>query len=434
MLFNLGKRGARNFATYHTKIAIIGSGTGGLGVCSQLIRLKYVKPNEILVIDPTKLHCYFGYSTMIAGGMLGDTTKEVNKYTKRYYRPVSQIMPKNVNMIYSLAKTFDPENNKLITENNDEIHYEYLVVSPGLRHNFEIIEGAKESLEDPQSKVASIFDGLMGGKKMNLLRANLTKGTAVFTNAPQPAKCGGAPLKVCFLIEEYLRKANLRKNVEMHFFNAGEMLFQIPKYAKILERLANEKGIIVHHNKLLSKIDKQTNTAWFKDAKDSTLKEEKINFDCLHIAPHFVPLTNIKSSPFVNNTGFLQALQTMQHPKYPNVFCLGDAVDFPVSRTAAAITCQAPVVVDNIGKMIRKEKPISKYDGYSVCPVFTAHNRMLFCEALYKEPFHSYFMANNRPKWFFAFVSRYFMPLFYWWFIPRGLWYGKRFIFKPKFK
>jgi eukaryotic sulfide quinone oxidoreductase len=39
---------------------------------------------------------------------------------------------------------------------------------------------------------------------------------------------------------------------------------------------------------------------------------------------------------------------TTQHTKYPNIFSLGDASSMPNSKTAAAITAQAPVLVDNI--------------------------------------------------------------------------------------
>ena len=164
-------------------------------------------------------------------------------------------------------------------------------------------------------------------------------------------------------------------------------------------------------------------------------RSEEIAFNSLHITPHFVPLRYIKNSPLVTETGHLEVdLQTLQHPKYPNILCLGDAANIPTSKTAAAITVQGPVVVHNVGKLLQKKKPNAHYNGYSVCPIFSGHKRMLFCEGLFQEPYHSYFVPNNRPKWTYYFVSRYLMPVFYWLLVPRGIWHGKRFIFKPKFK
>jgi len=54
----------------------------------------------------------------------------------------------------------------------------------------------------------------------------------------------------------------------------------------------------------------------------------------------------------------------------PNVFSLGDASSLPTSKTAAAITAQAPVLVRNLtDAMLGKTSLVAKYDGYTSCPV-----------------------------------------------------------------
>jgi sulfide:quinone oxidoreductase len=425
---------SRGFATYRPKVAIIGAGAGGLSLSTQLLREKIVKPSELLVVDSTPYHSYHGFSTMIAGGYFGETDKAVNRWSRFFHRPIKEVFKKEMKVLPSLAKTFIPEEKKFITENGDEIIYELLVLSPGLRHNFDLIEGAKEALADPNSNVASMFDGFFGGRKMNRIRVGIKEGTAVFANTPQPAKCGGAPLKICFLIEEYLKKKGIRDKVDVHFFNADKLLFPVPQYAAILDKLVKERNIITHYDMLITKIDKERRIATFQSKVDSNITQE-IHYDALHIAPHFVPLSTIKASPFAKQNGYLDVdIHTLQHNKYKDVFCIGDGADIPTSKTAAAITAQTPVVVHNIKRLLNKETPNAKYNGYSVCPIFTGKKRMLFCETLFKEPYHSYLMPNNRPKWSYYFVSRYFMPLFYWWFVPRGIWHGKRFIFKPRYK
>ncbi len=402
-------------------------------MCSQLRRLGILAPKDMLVIDPAVFHGYYGYSTMIAGGYLGDSDEAVNKYARLLARPAREVFPKGVKILPTLAKTFFPEQNRLITESGDEIKYEYLVVSPGLRHNFEIIEGARKALADPECNVASIFDGLFGGRKMNRIRTKLNKGVAVFANAPLPAKCGGAPLKVCLLVEDYLRKSGKRKNVDVHFFNTTDLLFPVPYYGKILRPIVESRGIHLHLNQNLKSIDKEKGIATFVSTVGEKT-ETRIRFDSLHIAPHFQPLKHIRTSPFVDSNGFIMVNPaTLQSKKYTNVLALGDGIDLNISKTASAITVQAPVVVHNLGQLLRGKKPNAIYNGYSVCPVFTGRDRMLFCETLFREPYHSYFMANSRPKWWFYFVSRYLMPWFYWMLIPHGLWYGKRFIFRPRF-
>ena len=54
----------------------------------------------------------------------------------------------------------------------------------------------------------------------------------------------------------------------------------------------------------------------------------------------------------------------------PNVFSLGDASSLPTSKTAAAITAQAPVLARNLSDtMLGKTSLVAKYDGYTSCPV-----------------------------------------------------------------
>lgn len=55
-----------------------------------------------------------------------------------------------------------------------------------------------------------------------------------------------------------------------------------------------------------------------------------------------------------------------------NVWSLGDASSLPTSKTAAAITAQAPVLVRNLVDTMNGRTSLqAKYDGYTSCPVCT---------------------------------------------------------------
>ena len=45
---------------------------------------------------------------------------------------MGDVLPKNATWLKTGAATFDPENNKLITEEGDEISYEFLVIAMGI--------------------------------------------------------------------------------------------------------------------------------------------------------------------------------------------------------------------------------------------------------------------------------------------------------------
>lgn len=57
---------------------------------------------------------------------------------------------------------------------------------------------------------------------------------------------------------------------------------------------------------------------------------------------------------------------TTQHTKYPNIFSLGDASSMPNSKTAAAISAQAPVLVDNLRAQMDGEELKASYGAFLV--------------------------------------------------------------------
>jgi len=68
---------------------------------------------------------------------------------------------------------------------------------------------------------------------------------------------------------------------------------------------------------------------------------------------------------------------TTQSTKFANVFSLGDASSLPNSKTAAAISSQAPVLVDNLRALHDGAQLPAKYDGYASCPLLTGHNELM---------------------------------------------------------
>ncbi len=433
MIHQLIRKSGRNFATYKPRVAIIGGGTGGLSVCAQLIRQRIVKPQEIVLMDANKDHSYCGYATMIAAGFCGNSRAQREKCQRRMTRPLAEVFPKDVTLLPSMAARIDPEKNLVVTEAGDQVTYESLLVSPGLVNNFDSVEGSRPALDDPESGIGSIYDGVEGPWKVNRIRESIQGGVVVFSNALPPAKCAGAPLKMCFLFEDYLKKSGKRDKTEVHYYCSIDSLFSVPEYAEKLVELTQKRGIIVHFNHVLKGLDKDRKLAFFTDS--TTGARVEVKYDYMHFSPHFKAVDYIKKSPLCESHGMVTVdSKTLQHKKYKNVFSLGDGSDIPVNKTAASITVQAPVVVHNMKNVLNGKEPSANYNGYSVCPVFTGDNKMLFTESLFGYPYQSFFTSNMRPKWFYYFFTRYIMPVFYWRYIPQGKWHGTKFIFKPSFK
>ena len=123
---------SRNFATYNSKVVVIGAGTAGLAVSSQLVEQNVVNSNEIAVFDPTAIHYYQPGYTKLGGGILNDL-KEIEYNVKD--------LTKNYNFQNVGVKSINPETNSITTENNDVWNYEQLVIAAGLNVKLDSIPG-----------------------------------------------------------------------------------------------------------------------------------------------------------------------------------------------------------------------------------------------------------------------------------------------------
>ena len=144
----------------------------------------------------------------------------------------------------------------------------------------------------------------------------------------------------------------------------------MPKYSDILNALRIERGIRGEFNHNLVSIDSSSRIATFKKS-DGT--EVQTDYSLLHVTPQMGPPKFIADSPLADSVGWVSVHDaTLQHknPEYSNVFALGDCSSLPTSKTAAAISAQAPVLTDNVFKFMETGKVgNAAYDGYTSCPV-----------------------------------------------------------------
>lgn len=119
----------------------------------------------------------------------------------------------------------------------------------------------------------------------------------------------------------------------------------------------------------------------------------------------------------VSSFGYVHVDQyTLQSPTWSNVFALGDVANLPTSKTGAAIRKQAPLLVANLLDEMRGMRANSRYDGYTSCPLVTAHNRMLLAEFDYElKPTPSIpFIDTMKPRYDMWLLKRYGLPAMYW--------------------
>jgi len=388
------------------QVVIVGGGSAGISVATSLLKRK--SDLDITIIDPAGDHYYQPGFTLVGGGVFTvDQTR----------RSMASVMPKKVNWIQSAVATFDPDNNSLALEDGSTISYERLIVCPGLKLDWDAVEGLRETLG--KNGVTSNYLSDYAPYTWELVE-QLESGKAIFTQPPMPIKCAGAPQKVLYLsADQWLQKGRL-KNINISFYNAGPVLFGVADYVPALQSYMDKYGVALEFSQNLVKVDGPNKTAWFSK-KDSEGNTETVSttFDMLHVCPPQTAPDFIRSSPLADAAGWVDVdKNTLKHNKYGNVWGLGDATNSPNAKTAAAIRKQAPVVASNVLQDMANSDELYGYDGYGACPLTVERGKIVLAEFRYggklAPTLPTWLLQGTQPTWLAWFLKKVVMPKLYW--------------------
>lgn len=274
-------------------------------------------------------------------------------------KDMKEIIPKGTNWIAKRVESFSPDENKVTLDDGSSVEYDYLVVAVGMQTDWKAIPGLEEGLEKEDSGVVSIYHPKYCSKtwktfqsiKNNTSFSGANPATFLFTFPPTTLKCAGAPQKIMWILEDTLRGEGKRENADITFATPGTAMFGVKHYSEKLEEMRIKRGVNAAFQHKLVSIDAANKIATFLDLKNNT--NIKKHYDMLHVGPHMSAPTFLRKSPLSDPSGWVDVdKHTMQSTKYSNVFALGDCTNTPNSKTAAAITSQAPVVVHNIERSI----------------------------------------------------------------------------------
>jgi sulfide:quinone oxidoreductase len=416
----------------HYQILIIGGGTAGITVAAQLKRKD--ASLQIGLLEPSEKHYYQPAWTLVGGGAFD---------YKDTARDEADFIPKGVDWIKDKATAIEAAQNKVETSHSGSFTYDYLIPVPGLVMAPELLPGLTEALGK-----GVVCSNYTDPEHTWEVLQNFKGGNAIFTQPTTPIKCGGAPQKIMYLAESYFRKQGIRNKTNVLFATPGSVIFGVPEFAKTLTKVIKERDILFQPFFAPIQVDGEKQEITFKHIKPeatqydiragSPLEEEllgplevKIHFDMLHLAPPQTAPKFIQDSDLAIKEGPGKGwvdvdMHTMQHKRFPNVFCIGDVDHLPTAKTGAAIRKQAPVLVDNLLQLLQKGKIGSaSYDGYSSCPIVTDYDKMLLCEFKYdnvkdSDPLITTFVDTTKEQYSMWLLKKYGLPFMYWNLMLRG--------------
>ncbi len=425
----------------NVKILVVGGGAGGI---MALARIHSAMPNaDITIIAPNETHLYQPGQVFVAAGLY--VHDDLVKHNKDF-------IPSDVNWIKDEVKTFDPDNNKVVTRAGTEVAYDYMVVATGIVYHYDWIKGLKEE-DIGTNGIASVYlnnleKGTAHGADVtwewfNALKdaaAGGKKPTAIYTQPNTPIKCGGAPQKILYLSADHLRKENLGAN--FIFATNGGKLFGLPTIAASLKEVQSGYDTISNkfkHN--LVAMDVKNKIATFEeryevkgeydeDLKEFDMIQKKrmvdLKYDFIHVVPPMGPPQALVDSPLGwqkgTAKGWLEVDQkTLQHRRYPNVFGIGDVCGIPKGKTGGSARHHGPITVGNLVSQVNGDPLTEVFDGYTVCPLKTEYGKIIMAEFNYDGLAPTMpFLDPATPRWFWWAFDLYMLKPMYWNLMLRG--------------
>ncbi|XP_044294763.1 sulfide:quinone oxidoreductase, mitochondrial isoform X2 [Varanus komodoensis] len=383
------------------EVLVLGGGTGGITMCARMKRK--VGAGNVAVVEPQENHYYQPLWTLVGAGA---------KQLVSSSRTTASVVPSGVTWIQSKVQKLDPDKNCVYLENNQKISYKYLIIALGLQLHYEKVKGLPDGFKFP--KIGSNYSIHTVEKTWKALQ-DFKEGNAIFTFPNTPVKCAGAPQKIMYLSEAYLRKTGKRPKANIIFNTSLGVIFGVQKYAEALLEIIKSRGITVNYRWNLVEVRADKQEAIFENL-DKPGETKVYQYEMLHVTPPMGPPDVLLNSPVSDAAGWVDVNKgTLQHNKYPNVFGIGDCTNLPTSKTAAAIAGQCGVLDKTISSIMKGKTPTKKYDGYTSCPLITNYNRAILAEFDYNaQPLETFPFDQSKERRLSFHMKADMMPYLYW--------------------
>ena len=400
-------------------VVIVGAGAGGIACASSL--LSRDKTLSVAIIDPADIHYYQPGWTFVGAGIFQPATTA---------RTMASLIPRGADWIKAAVAAFDPVHNAVVLEGCRVIRYRRLVVAAGIKLDWDAIPGLAESLG--RNGVTSNYRFDLAPYTWQLVQ-KLKGGRALFTQPPMPIKCAGAPQKAMYLSADYWLRQKCLQDIEVEFYNAGAVLFGVPDYVPALMDYVKRYDARLNFSHRLLRIDGDSRRAVFEATdSDGAKREVEREFDMIHVVPPQTAPDFIRASTLADEAGWVDVDQTtLRHKHFDNIWALGDVMNAPNAKTAAAARMQAPIVANNLLVDSGRVTGVAHYNGYGSCPLTVERGKIVLAEFGYGgkllPSMPAWLLDGRKPSRAAWFLKERLLPPIYW----KAMLRGREWLAKP---
>ncbi|WP_435348834.1 NAD(P)/FAD-dependent oxidoreductase [Haloarchaeobius sp. HRN-SO-5] len=368
-------------------IVVLGAGVGGAMSANMLRRRLDRNDAEITIVDKSTEHAYQPSFYLLPFGYMEADDQ---------FRDVRGLMQSGVEFVTGEVTGVDPDEKTVhLADEEDDLSYDYLVVSLGHRLAAEATPGMAEGWEETDSVFPYYyFEAAMG---LRDALEDFDGGTFVVSVPDTPIKCGGAPLKMTMLAEDYFQRRGIRDDVDVVMTKPSDAVFGVSPYREKLEEIWADRDIEFVDEFSVSEVDHESQVI---HAEDGRTQEYDLYAP---VPPQYGQPALTEHSPLTEgdeeHDGEYVTVDenTLQHTEYEDVFALGDAGDTPNAKTAAAARKQAHVVVDNLLDHMSGGRMTAEYEGYAACPLLTRKGKAMMAEFDYENSISA--PVESRMNW-----------------------------------
>ncbi|MDW8436595.1 MAG: FAD-dependent oxidoreductase [Chloroherpetonaceae bacterium] len=265
--------------------------------------------HDITVVSPT--HKFLFYPSLIWFPFGIRDEKDITFDVRPIYQS------HNIKFIETRATRFDLDNRKVLLEQGEPLEYDYLVIATGFAVDYDYVPGLREHAYS-----------IVGIKEATRTREAWQK----FLQSPGPAVvvsvqgtgCFGAAYEFLFNMRYQIAKHHLKKETTLTYVTAEPY----PAHFGI-GGFGNAKKMCEMLFKFY-RIESRFNVSVKEFCPDGVTLEtgEKIPSTFTVAVPRFIGSECVRNTPGLGNAmGFIEVGGDYRHPKYPEVYAVGAAVE-----------------------------------------------------------------------------------------------------------
>lgn len=352
------------------KVVVIGAGTGGMPAAYEVKEILGAE-HEVLMVNENPEFRFVPSNPWVAVGW-----REPSAITLPIETYLSK---KQIGFKCARVDKIDAENNQILTDGNETIDYDYLIIATGPKLAFANIKGA-----GPEGFTQSICTLDHARQCFSDFEKLLKNPGPVVVGAFQGASCFGPAYEYAFILDKALRDAKVRHKVPIHFVTSEPYIGHLGL------------GGVGDSKSMLESELRQRNIKWICNASVVQVTEGEIQINELnrkgelelehtlgfHHAMFIPPFAGVDAVANVeglcNPKGFVITDKHQRSPKYPNIFSGGVCVALPpvettpvptgTPKTGYMIETMMTAIAHNLHAIIVKgQQPTAEGTMHAIC-------------------------------------------------------------------